>query len=98
LFATARDLRAILLGGQDAFFPGRQSWLAGLLLQPGEIGCWIAAEPGAQGSGVAPLIKPGAKIPPAVSADVPEAARVWRMEPCRGGGDQAHLAAQHGRG
>ena len=77
---------------------GRQSPLAGLLLQRGEIGRWIAPEPGAQGSGVSALIEPGAKIPPAVSADVPEVARAWRMEPCRGGGDQAHLAAQHGRG
>jgi transposase len=77
---------------------GWQSWLAGLLLQPGEIGCWIAAEPGAQGSGVAPLIEPGAEVPPAVSADTPQVARGWWMEPCRGGGDQAHLTAQHDRG
>jgi hypothetical protein len=69
-----------------------------LLFQGGEIGLWISPEPGAQGSSVVALIEPGAKIPPTTSAGTPEVTRGWRMEPCRGGGDQAHLAAQHGRG
>jgi hypothetical protein len=77
---------------------GRQSWLADLLFQGGKVGGGIAPKAGAQGSSVASLVEPRAEIPPAVSADVAEVARVWRLEPCRGGGDQAHLTAQHGRG
>ncbi len=48
---------------------GRQSRLAGLLLQGGEVGAGIAAEAGAKGSRMTPLVEALAEASPAVSAD-----------------------------
>jgi PAS domain S-box-containing protein len=80
----------------SAFFLGRQSWLAGLPLQGGEIRLRIASKPGAQGSCLASLIQPLAKIAPSLAADAAQVAGGGRVQPCRGGGDHPNLAARHG--
>lgn len=79
------------------FFPGRQSLLACLLLECGEISGRIAAETGASRPGETPRLKLLAEVTPAFEADAAEVARGGRMQPRRGGSDQAHLAAQHQR-
>src|SRR5215210_4861182 len=77
---------------------GRQNWLARPLLQCGEVGVRVAAEACAQGPGVAPAVEAAAQLRPGVPVDPARLARVGRAQAGRGGGDQAHLAAQHGGG
>jgi transposase len=74
---------------------GRQSWLACLVLQGGQIHGWIASEAGAQGSCMTPLIQALAEIAPSLLADPPQLAGGERMQSGCGGSNQAHLAAQH---
>ena len=77
---------------------GRQSWLASLLLQRGEISAGVAPELAAEGSCMTPLVEALAEISPAFPADAAQVARGGRAQPCRRGRDQPHLAAQHHRG
>jgi hypothetical protein len=44
-------------GAASPFSLGRQSWLARLLFQGGQVGIWVAAEPGAKRPGMAPLVE-----------------------------------------
>lgn len=48
----------VYMSTASPFFLGRQSWLAGFLLQDGGVGREIAAEPSAKGLGMAALIEP----------------------------------------
>src|SRR5215212_8940484 len=80
------------------FFLRRQDWLACPLLQCGQIGVRVTAEAGTQGPGVAPAVEAVAQRRPGVPVDPAQFARVRRAQAGRGGGDQAHLAAQNGGG
>src|SRR3954471_23927347 len=77
---------------------GRQSRLARLPLQRGEVGGRVAAEAGSQGSRVTPAVETLAEISPTVLADAAQGAGGGRTQARRGGRDQPHLAAQHRRG
>src|SRR5688572_22901722 len=84
--------------GHDLKKLRRQSWLACPLLQCGQIGVRVTAEAGAQGPSVASAVEAVAQRRPGVPVDPAQFARVRRAQAGRGGGDQAHLAAQHGGG
>src|SRR5215210_5844901 len=83
---------------RKCFFLGRQSWLARLPLQGGEVSGRVAAEAGSQGPRMAPSVETLAEISPAVLADAAQIAGGGPAQPRRRGRDQPHLAAQHGRG
>ena len=74
---------------------GRQSWLADLQFQFGQIGLWAAAEPGAQRPCVSALVEAVAQFAPRLPVGAAQLAPIGRAYAGRGGGDQTHLAAQH---
>src|SRR4051794_14445885 len=75
---------------------GRQSWLARLLFQGGQVGIRVAAEAGAQGSGMPPVVETLAECGPSLPADPTQLARGGWAQPRRRGRDQAHLPTEHG--
>src|SRR3954447_10482648 len=82
------------------FLLGRQSLLAGHLLQFRQVGIRIAAKAGTQSACLAPLIETVAKLLPLASIGAAQiSATGWRLAG-RDGRDQARLTAQHdgGRG
>src|SRR3954463_7653864 len=82
-----------------AFFLDRQSWLARLLFQGGQVGIRVAAEAGAQGPGLPPAVETLAECGPSLAADPTQLARGGWAQPRRRGRDQAHLPTEHsGRG
>ncbi len=86
------------LAAQEAYEKtlGRQSWLAGFLLQFGEVGFGVAPEAGAQGSRQAPRLQPAAEISPALPVDATELTGGGRVQPRGRRCDHPDLAAQHG--
>src|SRR3954449_597691 len=77
----------------------RQSWLARLLFQGGQVGIRVAAEAGAQGPGLPPAVETLAECGPSLAADPTQLARGGWAQPRRRGRDQAHLPTEHsGRG
>src|SRR3954471_13228054 len=83
----------------SSFFLGRQSWLARLLFQGGQVGIRVAAEAGAQGPGLPPAVETLAECGPSLAADPTQLARGGWAQPRRRGRDQAHLPTEHsGRG
>src|SRR3954463_15305347 len=75
---------------------GRQSWLARLLFQGGQVGIRVAAEAGAQGPGMPPVVKTLAECGPSLPADPTPLAHSGWAQPRRRGRDQAHLPTEHG--
>ena len=73
------------------FFLDRQSWLARLLFQGGQVGIRVAAEAGAQGPGMPPVVETLAEFDPSLPADPTQLARGGWAQPRRRGCDQAHL-------
>ena len=69
----------------------RQSWLARLLFQGGQVGIRVAAEAGAQCSGMPPVVETLAEFGPSLPADPTQLARGGWAQPRRRGRDQAHL-------
>src|SRR4051795_4706715 len=74
----------------------RQSWLARLLFQGGQVGIRVAAEAGAQGPGMPPVVKTLAECGPSLPADPTQLAHSGWAQPRRRGRDQAHLPTEHG--
>src|SRR4051794_23370090 len=74
----------------------RQSWLARLLFQGSQVGIRVAAEAGAQGPGMPPVIETLAEFGPSLAADPTQLAHGGWAQPRRRGGDQAHLPSEHG--
>src|SRR3954453_16488290 len=63
-------LRAMFLRcAAAAFFLDRQSWLARLLFQGGQVSIRVAAEAGAQGPGLPPAVETLAEFGPLLAAD-----------------------------
>jgi hypothetical protein len=79
-----------------AFFLGRQSWLAGFLLQFGEIGVGVATKAGAQDACLASLVEALAEFFPSPPIGSAEISAAWRALSGGHGGDQPCLSAQHG--
>src|SRR4051794_11847185 len=78
------------------FFLGWQSWLARLLFQGGQVGIRVAAEAGAQGPGMPPVVKTLAECGPSLPVDPTQLAPSGWAQPRRRGRDQAHLPTEHG--
>src|SRR5437762_2971973 len=74
----------------------RQSWLARLLFQGGQVGIRVAAEAGAQGPGLPPAVETLAEFGPSLAADPTQLAHGGWAQPRRRGRDQAHLPSEHG--
>src|SRR5215211_4801830 len=77
----------------------RQSWLARLLFQGGQVGIRVPAEASAQGPGLPPAVETLAEFGPSLPADPTQLAHGGWAQPRRRGRDQAHLPTEHrGRG
>src|SRR5215210_2192029 len=74
----------------------RQSWLADLKFESRQVSIRVAAEAGAQGPGMAPVIETLAECGPSLAADPTQLARGGWAQPRRRGRDQAHLTTEHG--
>src|SRR5918998_1664904 len=93
---TAARRRRGVEGFDLPLFLDRQSWLARLLFQGGQVGIRVAAEAGAQGPGMPPVVETLAEFDPSLPADPTQLARGGWAQPRRRGRDQAHLTTEHG--